>query len=226
MTNPEIKPAANAPCFDITERNRVRRMHQYGSYVQADLYAVLDAAPLSHIGYRIDGQPFVTPTLHWRDGDRIYWHGSSASRFLRAINGHPVCLTATLMDGYVLARSMYNHTVNYRSAMAFGIAHRVEGNDASIAALRRFSDRFFPGRWDRARPPTTSELRATHIFWLEIEDASVKQRSGPPDDPEDAAWPIWAGVLPMKIAFASPEPAPDMPPTVTDGPPEHPLSQP
>jgi nitroimidazol reductase NimA-like FMN-containing flavoprotein (pyridoxamine 5'-phosphate oxidase superfamily) len=210
--------------YAINERNRVRRMRQNGSYAQADLFAVLDASPLSHIGYVIDGQPFVTPTLHWRAGNRLFWHGSAASRFLKEVNGLQACLTATIVDGYVVARSMFEHSINYRSAMVFGIARQVTGADQVHVALRHFSERFFPGRWDRVRPITPKELRATAIVQLDIEDASVKVRRGPPNDAADSDWPVWAGVLPTRTVFGPPEPAPDMPSTITDSPPASPFA--
>ena len=113
---------ASDDAYPTTERSRLRRLHARGSHARADVHALLDAAPLCHVGYVIDGQPFVTPTLHWRDGDRVYWHGSAASRMLRKSEGERVCLTCTFMDGYVLARSAFNHSVNYRSVMVFGVA--------------------------------------------------------------------------------------------------------
>jgi uncharacterized protein len=197
--------------FPVTERNRVRREHHRGSYDKETVYAVLDAAPLCHVGYVLDGAPYVTPTIHWRHGNRLYWHGSSASRFLRAAQAMPVCLTASLMDGYVLARSAYNHSVNYRSAMVFGTAHKIEDKEEAAAALRYFVDGLFPGRWDGLRPMTEQELKATSVLWMDIEDASVKIRAGGPGDPEESAVPVWAGVIPMCSTLAAPEAAPELP---------------
>lgn len=197
--------------YPTTERSRVRRLHQRGSHARADVHAILDAAPLCHVGYVIDGAPYVTPTLHWREGDRVYWHGSAASRFLRQVDGQTVCLTCSLMDGYVLARSAFNHSVNYRSAMVFGTAHTVEGDHEKTEALRRFTDGLFPGRWETLRPMTAQELKATSVLWMDVEEATAKVRAAPPGDPEDAGVRVWAGVLPMRTGLAVPEPAPELP---------------
>ncbi len=132
--------------FPVTDRSRVRRMHDRASHAWADVHAVLDAAPMCHVGYVIDGAPYVTPTLHWRQGNRVFWHGSSASRFLRQAEGQAVCLTVSLMDGYVLARSAYNHSVNYRSAMVFGRANKIADAKESAAGLRQMVDSLFPDR--------------------------------------------------------------------------------
>jgi nitroimidazol reductase NimA-like FMN-containing flavoprotein (pyridoxamine 5'-phosphate oxidase superfamily) len=197
--------------FPVTARNRVRREHQRGGYDKDAVYAVLDAAPLCHVGYVIDGAPYVTPTIHWRHGDRLYWHGSAASRFLRAAEGMPVCVTVSLMDGYVLARSAFNHSVNYRSVMAFGTAHLIEDTAEAEAALKDFTDGLFPGRWETLRPMTAQELKATSVLWMEIEDASVKCRSGGPGDAAESEHPVWAGVLPMRTQLTAAAPAPELP---------------
>lgn len=198
--------------FPVTPRNRVKREHHRGSYDKATAYAVLDAAPLCHVGYVIDGAPYVTPTLHWRHENRLYWHGSSASRFLRRAVDMPVCVTVTLMDGYVMARSAFNHSVNYRSVMAFGTARLID--DAAVAeeALRHFTDGLFPGRWETLRPMTAQELKATTVLVMEIEEASVKIRDGGPGDAEEGDFPVWAGVIPMHTTLAAAEPAPELPP--------------
>jgi nitroimidazol reductase NimA-like FMN-containing flavoprotein (pyridoxamine 5'-phosphate oxidase superfamily) len=196
--------------YPTTERSRIRRVHERGSHGRADVYAVLDAAPLCHVGYVIDGAPYVTPTMHWRQGDRLYWHGSAASRFLRQIEGATACITVSLMDGYVLARSAFNHSVNYRSAMAFGKARIVEGDAEKTAALRDFTDGLFPGRWDSLRPMTTQELKATSVLWMEIEEATAKTRAAPPGDAAEAEVPVWAGVIPMRTVLAPAEAAPEL----------------
>lgn len=200
--------------YPTTERSRLRRLHQRGTHARADVHAILDAAPLCHVGYVIDGAPFVTPTLHWREGDRVYWHGSAASRFLRQADGMPVCLTCSLMDGYVLARSAFNHSVNYRSAMVFGTARTVEGDSEKTEALRRFTEGLFPGRWDTLRLMTAQELKATSVLWMDIEEATAKVRAAPPGDPEDAGVPVWAGVMPMRTTLGPAEPAPELPPGI------------
>lgn len=137
--------------YPVSERNRVKRLNKRASYDRAKVHGVLDAAPMCHVGYVIDGEPFVTPTIHWRVGERVYWHGSAASRFLREAVGARVCLTVSLMDGYVLARSAFNHSVNYRAAMVFGRAMKVEEPREVAEALRAFTEGLFPGRWDALR---------------------------------------------------------------------------
>lgn len=194
--------------FPVSERSRIRRLHQRGSHDHSAVHAVLDAAPLCHVGYVIDGEAYVTPTIHWRDGNRVFWHGSSASRFLRQAEGQRVCLTVSLMDGYVLARSAFNHSVNYRSAMVFGRASAITDPQETADALRAMVDGLFPGRWDTLRAMTPQELKATTVLWMDIEEASVKHRLAPPGDPEDAEVPVWAGVIPMSTTLGAAEPAP------------------
>lgn len=197
--------------YPKTERSRIRRESHLGSYSRADVHAVLDSSPLCHIGYVIDGAPFVTPTLHWRKGSRVYWHGSIGSRFLRQVDGAPVCVTCSLIDGYVLARSALNHAVNYRSAMLFGTARVVEGLEEKAQALRDFTDGLFPGRWNTLRPMTEKEVKATSVLWMEIEEATVKVRTGPPADADESGVPVWAGVLPMRTTLTNAQPAPELP---------------
>lgn len=204
-------PSPAEAAYPVTERSKVRRMNQRGTHARADVHAILDAAPLCHVGYVIDGAPYVTPTLHWRVDNRVYWHGSAASRFLRQADGMPVCLTCSLMDGYVLARSAFNHSVNYRSAMVFGTARTLDGDAEKTEALRHFTEGLFPGRWADLRPMTAQELKATSVLWMEIDEASAKVRAAPPGDPEDASVPVWAGVLPMRTTLAAAEPAPELP---------------
>ena len=182
-------------------------MHARGTHEHAAVHAVLDASPLCHVGYVIDGEAYVTPTLHWRDGNRVYWHGSAASRFLRQVPGQRVCLTVSLMDGYVLARSAFNHSVNYRSAMVFGRANVMTDPDDTAAALRHMVDDLFPGRWNSLRPMTAQELKATSVLWMDIEEASVKTRDAPPGDPEDQDHAVWAGVLPTTTTMGAAQPA-------------------
>jgi nitroimidazol reductase NimA-like FMN-containing flavoprotein (pyridoxamine 5'-phosphate oxidase superfamily) len=189
--------------------SRVRRLPGRGAYDRTTIHAILDAAPHCHIGHVIDGRPVVIPTLHWREQDTVYWHGSAASRMLRAnARGGEVCLTATLLDGFVLARSGFHHSANYRSVMCFGLPRLVEA-DEKLAALRGFIERLYPGRWDTLRPPTTQELKATSVLALPIGEASAKLRTGGPvDDEEDLALPVWAGVLPVRLVAGAPEPDP------------------
>lgn len=198
--------------YPTTEITRIRRLHERGTHARAEIYAVLDAAPLCHVGYVIDGAPYVTPTLHWRRGDRIYWHGSSASRFLRQVEGEKACITCSLMDGYVMARSAFNHSVNYRSAMAFGRARVIEDADAKTDALRDFVEELFPGRWDQLRAMTAQELKATAVLWMDIEEATAKSRGGFPGDAAEGDVPVWAGIIPMRAELGAAQPAPELPP--------------
>jgi len=189
-----------------SERTRVRRMGKRGAYDAATVHAILDAALTCHVGYVVEGQPYVTPTAHWRDGDHVYWHGSSASRMLRTLEGGvDVCVTASLLDGLVLARSGFHHSMNYRAVMALGRAELVGDKTAKLHALKAFSDRLVPGRWETLRPPTAQELKATTILQLKLDEASAKVRTGPPvDDEEDYALPVWAGVLPLSMVAGEP----------------------
>jgi nitroimidazol reductase NimA-like FMN-containing flavoprotein (pyridoxamine 5'-phosphate oxidase superfamily) len=185
----------------------VRRLSKRGHYDRETVHAVLDAGVICHVGYVIDGQPYVTPTCHWRHGDRLYWHGSSASRMLRHLKqGVPACVTVTHLDGFVLARSGFHHSINYRSVMALGHAHLVP-DETKLEALRDFVERLFPGRWDELRPPTAQEIKATTVLWMGLNEVSAKIRTGPPvDDEEDYALPVWAGVLPVSSLRGMPEP--------------------
>ncbi len=195
--------------FQPTARTRVKRLPKRGHYDPATVHAVLDAGVFCHVGYAIEGQPYVTPTSYWRHGDRLYWHGSSASRMLRHLKqGVPVCVTVTHVDGFVLARSGFHHSVNYRSVMALGTAQLVPDNE-KLAALEDFVERLFPGRWAELRPPTRQELKATTVLWMDLDEVSAKIRTGPPiDDEPDYALPVWAGVLPLSATTGAPEPDP------------------
>ncbi len=190
-----------------TERSRVKRMPKRGSYDRAAIDAVLDAAFLCHVGYVIDGKPYVTPTSYWREGDHVYWHGSSASRMLRSLEaGVDACLNVALVDGLVLARSAFHHSINYRSVTLFGKAYKVEDGAAKETVLRNFVERMYPGRWAELRPANTQELKATTVLHLKIEEGAAKARSGPPiDDDEDYGWPAWAGVVPVTHVFGPPQ---------------------
>lgn len=197
--------ARSAPAFPVSERSRGRRRSGRVAHDHAAVWAILDAQPLAHVGYVIDGEPFVTPTLCWRREGRVFWHGSAASRFLRRAEGTRVCLTVSLMDGYVLARSAFNHSVNYRSAMLFGVARRLERAAEKAEALEAMVEGLFPGRWPTLRPMTARELRATSVLWMDVEEASAKSRSGPPLDTDEAGFPVWAGVLPILQRPGAPE---------------------
>jgi nitroimidazol reductase NimA-like FMN-containing flavoprotein (pyridoxamine 5'-phosphate oxidase superfamily) len=189
-----------------TARSKIRRLPKRAHYDRDTVHAVLDASLFCHIGYVIDGQPYVTPTGYWRVEDRLYWHGSSASRMLRAqSSGLPVCFTVTILDGLVLARSGFHHSVNYRSVMAFGQAAKIEDNDEKRAALNAYIDRFLPRRNEELRSIDGQELKATTVLGMTIEEAVAKIRTGPPiDDEPDYALPVWAGVVPIRQVFGDP----------------------
>jgi uncharacterized protein len=187
---------------DVPKHLRVIREPQRGVYDCSAIEAILDEALVCHLGFEVDGQPYVIPTLHARLGDRVYVHGSAASRMLRhAAAELRVCLTVTLLDGLVLARSVFNHSINYRSVVVLGVATNVDGADEKREALRAFTEHVAPGRWDEARQPTEQELKATWILSLPLTEASAKVRSGPPeDDAEDLDFPVWSGVVPIHLA--------------------------
>jgi nitroimidazol reductase NimA-like FMN-containing flavoprotein (pyridoxamine 5'-phosphate oxidase superfamily) len=200
MTKPSDAPS---------ERARVRRLHERGHYDRATIDAILDAMPLCHVGIVAGGAPVVTPTLQWREGDHVYWHGSAASRMLRAAEGCEVCLTVSILDGLVLARSAFHHSVNFRSVMLFGRAQKVADPADKAMRLRAFVEGLYPGRWETLRAMTEQELKATTVLTMPIVEASAKVRTGPPkDDEEDYALPIWAGVVPVQLALLAPEPDP------------------
>ena len=180
-------------------RTRLRRMPEKSAYDADTIKAILDAQPLAHIGHLIDGAPAVTPTLQWRIGERVYWHGSAASRMIRACAGQPVCLTVTLLDGLVLARSGLEHSVNFRSVMVFGVAEPVTAAVLKAGFLEVMIDQMLPDRWPQLRPMTAQELKATAVLSLPITEASAKIGAGMPTDrPKDMAWPVWAGVVPIR----------------------------
>jgi len=185
-----------------SERSRVKRMNKRAHYDEATIHPILDAQPLCTVGYVFKGTPVVTPTLQWREGHHIYWHGSSASRMLEAAEGAEVCVNVTIFDGMVMARSAFNHSCNYRSVMAFGRAFKVRDAAEKEARLKTFTEHLYPGRWDILRPMSAKELKATTMLGLELSEVSAKVRNGPPgDDEEDYALPIWAGVIPMGQTF-------------------------
>jgi len=202
--------------YTPTARSKVRRMHERGRYDRESVFAVLDASLFCHIGYVIDGQPYVTPTGYWRVDDHLYWHGSSASRMLRTQSaGIPVCFTVMIVDGLVLARSGFHHSVNYRSVMAFGKARKIEDNDEKRAALDSYVERFLPHRNRELRPIDPQELKATTLLGMTIEEASAKIRTGPPvDDDADYTSRFWAGELPMRTAVLPAIADPRLPPGI------------
>jgi len=192
--------------FTPTERTRVVREPHRGVYDRETVYEILDEGIVCHVGFSTDTQPFVIPTLYARGGDAIYFHGSAASRMLRgASTGVPVCITVTLTDGLVLARSVFNHSMNYRSVVALGKATLVEDAPEKLEALRAFTEKILPGRWQDARQPNEKELKATSILKLPLTEVSAKIRSGPvQDDEEDYALPVWAGIVPLRLQAEAP----------------------
>ena len=199
-----------------SDRTRVRRVPQRGAYERETIEAILDETLISHVGFVHEGQPVVIPTLHARLGERLYLHGSAASRMLRTLQkGVPVCATATLVDGLVLARSAFHHSVNYRSVVVFGTATLIEPGDETVKALELFTEKLVPGRWADVRPPTRQELKGTKVLSLPLDEASAKVRTGPPiDDDEDYDLPVWAGVLPLATQVAEPQPDPRLDPAI------------
>jgi nitroimidazol reductase NimA-like FMN-containing flavoprotein (pyridoxamine 5'-phosphate oxidase superfamily) len=194
--------------FQPTERTQVKRLPKRGHYDSETIYSILDAGFVCHVGFTVDGQPYVIPTNYGRSGNTLYLHGSAASRMLKTLSGGvPVCVTVTLVDGLVLARSAFHHSVNYRSVVILGTAQLVEDSAEKMEALRIFTEHVMKGRWDDVRQPTEQELKATTVLALPLEEASAKVRTGgPKDDDEDYALPVWAGVLPLETVARSPEP--------------------
>lgn len=189
---------------------RVRRHPERGHHDRDILYSIIDGAWYCHAATVRDGWPVVIPTLHIRIGGQLYIHGAVAAGLLKNLGeGAPVCVTVTHLDGLVLARSLYNHSANYRSAVVFGQAREVTDPAEKMAVFRAFADRVAPGRWDDARQPNDREVRTTRVFAIPLENASAKIRQGPPaDDPEDMDRPTWAGVLPLRTVYGDPEPDP------------------
>ena len=189
-----------------TPRSRVKRLPKRAHYDFDTVAGVLDAGFMCHVGYVIDGKPYVTPTSYWREGDHVYWHGSSASRMLRTVaGGVECCLTVAHVDGLVLARSAFHHSINYRSVVILGKATLVDDVDEKNKALEAFTEHVVPGRWADVRWPTELELKATSVLKLPIDEASAKVRIGDPkDDDEDYAMDIWAGVLPLSLQTGKP----------------------
>ena len=198
------------PNYPVSERNQVKRRHDRGFYDHATVHALLDAAMLCHVSYVIDGQPYCTPTFFWREGSRLYWHGSSASRMLRNLaHGEPACLAVTHLDSLVLARSGFNHSADYRSVMAFGKAKWVEDPQEKARALVMMVDRLYPQRTAGLRPASPQEIKATSVIAMDIEQASAKIRArGVVDEDQDYELPIYAECIPVRMVLGQPEPCP------------------
>ncbi|MGN9838815.1 pyridoxamine 5'-phosphate oxidase family protein [Nonomuraea sp. H19] len=198
--------------LSATPRTTLGRSKERGSADRNDLYEVLDTGLICHLGVVVDGCPMVVPTGYGRVGDTLYLHGSTGATSLRAAASGDVCVTVTHLDGIVLARSVFHHSVNYRSAIIYGPARLVTGHDERLTGLRAVTERLAPGQWDYARPPSRKELAATAVLALSLEEASVKIRRGAPvDEEEDYALPVWAGVLPLVTTWGEPEPDPMLP---------------
>jgi len=200
-----------------TKRTTLKRLPKRGVFERELVYQILDEGFICHVGFAVDGQPFVIPTGYARAEDNLFIHGSQASRMLRNLEiGIDVCLTVTLIDGLVLARSAFHHSMNYRSVMVFGRASLIEQREEKLAALRILSEHMIPGRWDDVREPTETELKLTSVLRLPLAEASAKVRNGPPlDDEEDYALDVWAGVIPLKLAAEAPIADPRLPATIT-----------
>lgn len=196
-----------------SERTTVRRMAKRGVYDRTAIDAILDEALICHVGFVVDGQPYVIPTIHARAGDRLLLHGAAASRMLTAAaGGIPLCVTVTLLDGLVLARSAFHHSMNYRSVVVLGAATEIVERDAKLDAMRALVEQVAAGRWNDTREPSDEELRATRILAIPLDESSAKVRVGPPiDDEADYALRTWAGVIPLRLAAATPIPEPRLP---------------
>ena len=199
--------------FTPTERTKVRRLPDRGKYDTESVYGILDEAFICHVGFVVEGQPYVIPTGFARVNDTLYFHGSAASRMLRTMADEvQVCVTVTLVDGIVMARSGFHSSMNYRSVVILGRATQVEGRDEKLAALAAFSEQVMPGRWKDLRETTDAELKGTLVLTLPLKEVSAKVRTGPPKDDEvDYALPLWAGVVPLKLSAGTPIDDPRLP---------------
>ena len=206
--------AGAAGAFSPTARTTLRRLPKRGSFERQTVYEILDEGFVCHVGFVNDGQPFVIPTAYGRVGDTLYLHGAKASRMLKALaSGSEVCVTVTLVDGLVLARSAFHHSINYRSVVVFGRARVVESEEEKNVALEAFTEHVMPGRWADVRWPTPQELAATTVLAIQLSEASAKVRTGPPiDDEDDYALEVWAGVLPLGVEPGAPVADPRLPP--------------
>ena len=198
----------NADLVRKTKRTTTVRKHERGAYDRDTVYSIIDSTPLCHVSYIIDSWPYVTPTIQWREENRIFWHGSSASRFLRQITDKPACLAVTQFDGIVLARSASHHSANYRSVMLFGTAEALSGKEKD-RALESFMESMFPSRWGQLRPMTETESKSTAVLSMAIDEGSAKIRTGHSvDEEDDYSLSIWAGVIPIIQQVGIPEPDP------------------
>jgi nitroimidazol reductase NimA-like FMN-containing flavoprotein (pyridoxamine 5'-phosphate oxidase superfamily) len=198
-------PKVEAP----SARTQVKRYNWLAKYDAETIHAILDAMPMCSVGYVHEGKPVVTPTMQWREGERIFWHGSSASRMLRATESHDVCVCVSICDALVLARSAYNYNLNHRSVMVFGKAEKISDPDEKRRQLENFVNKVIPGQWDRLRPVSEKELKATTLMSLPLSEASAKVRTGhTEDDEEDYSFPVWCGLVPVTFNIGAPIPDP------------------
>ncbi|WP_262692143.1 pyridoxamine 5'-phosphate oxidase family protein [Kordiimonas aestuarii] len=196
--------------FQKNDRNRARRGHQRAAYDADTVYRILDSHFLCHVGFEIAGQPHVIPTSYWREGNRLYWHGSSASHMVRHLSGgNPATVCVTHLDGLVLARSAFNTSVNYRSVVCFGVPELVTEEAEFDRQMELFFDQLAPARWHQLRPLTAQERKATGLLVMEIEDASAKVRTGGPGDGDEADWPVWAGHVDIHTVTGTSHDAPE-----------------
>ena len=195
------------PDLKKTRLSTAKRLAKRAHYDRATVNAILDAGLIAHIGHVVDGKPVVIPTAYWREGDHVYWHGSSKARMLRTLEeGAPACLEVTLVDGLVVARSAFHKSLNYRSVMLFGTPFKVTDPEEKLAKLEAFVERLYPGRWSELRPVNRQELKATTVLGMAIDEGAAKVRTGlPVDDEEDYALPIWAGVIPIRTSLGRPQ---------------------
>jgi len=207
-----LDTATQSNSLAITQRNQIKRLPQRGNYDRPLIHQILDEGLVCHVGFVVEAQPFVIPTAYGRVGDCLYIHGSPASRMLRTLKESvEVCVTVTLLDGLVLARSAFHHSMNYRSVVIFGKAEVVEEATEKLAALKAFTEHVVPGRWSEVRPPTAQEIAGTLVLSLSLSEASAKVRTGPPkDDEADYALPVWAGELPLHLTLLAPIPDPQL----------------
>ena len=199
--------------FTETARTKLKRLPKRGHFDRETVYGILDEGFICHVGFAPEGQPFVIPTGYARDGDKLYIHGSQASRMLRTLSGGvDACVTVTIIDGLVLARSAFHHSMNYRSVVIFGRATLVEDSEEKMAALLALSEHIIRGRWAEVREPTEQEMKQTTVLSMPLEEASAKVRTGPPlDDEEDYAMDVWAGVVPLRLVADEPIKDPRLP---------------
>ena len=197
---------SDSPQLSTSQRSKLRRIPQRGSQERELIYSILDEALIAHVGFANDHQPFVIPMVYGRKGDRLYLHGSPVSRLLKTLaTGVDVCINVTILDGLVIARSLYHHSMNYRSVVLFGKAQPIEDNQEKMTALKAITEQAIAGRWQEARIPNSQELKATNILSFEIVEGSAKVRTGAPvDEPKDYSLPYWAGELPLKITAGKP----------------------